>query len=105
MAQDRFQTTPDPKKGHGRTKNLKSLQSERVCGAKGAPKPKSITETEDNALSAELTEDIAAAKMPTNNSPFTPTGASVSMKIGKAKSVCFLPNAFSGMSIAIGVCW
>ena len=45
-------------------------------------KPRSIVETEANALSAELTDDIAAAKMPTNSNPLMPTGASASMKIG-----------------------
>ena len=42
-----------------------------------------MTVTEESALKAELTEDMAAANIPTSNSPFTPTGASASMKMGK----------------------
>ena len=45
--------------------------------------PRSITVTEESALRAELTEDMAAAKIPTSSRPFTPAGTSDSMKIGK----------------------
>ena len=43
---------------------------------------KSIVETEASEVSAELTEDIAAARMATISKPFNRCGAPVSMKIG-----------------------
>ena len=43
---------------------------------------KSIVETEASEVSAELTEDIAAARMATMSKPFNRCGAPVSMKIG-----------------------
>jgi hypothetical protein len=44
---------------------------------------KSIVETEASEVRAELTEDIAAARMATMSSPFKMCGTAVNMKIGK----------------------
>src|SRR5262245_36591727 len=63
--------------------NARKKDSVRPCNT---GLTKSIVETEANEVRAELTEDIAAARIATMRKPLSRCGASVSMKIGKIKS-------------------
>ncbi len=68
---------------------------------------KSIVETEASEVSAELTEDIAAASIATISSPFRTCGTAVNMKMGKMKSLALmpLPGRISGIEMASGNFW
>src|SRR5580698_3263345 len=52
---------------------------------------KSIVETEASEVKAELTEDMAAARIATMSSPFKMCGTAVNMKMGKMKSSALIP--------------
>ena len=66
---------------------------------------KSIVETEASAVSAELTEDMAADKIATIKNPLSKCGTSVIMKIGKMKSLALMPEPGRGSGRGIWKGW
>src|SRR5262249_48618148 len=66
---------------------------------------KSIVDTEARDVSAELTEDIAAARMATIRNPRNQCGTSVSMKTGKMKSFAWIPGRDCGNAICSECSW
>src|SRR5262249_4817666 len=66
---------------------------------------KSIVETEANEVSAELTEDIAAARIATIRNPFRTCGTSVIIKIGNTKSLALIPDPGRGSGRGIWNGW
>ena len=53
-------------------------------------------------VSAELTDDIAADRIATIRQPFSQCGTSVSMKMGKMKSLALISRRVSGSGMASG---
>ena len=67
MAQDHFQTTPDPQNGHGRTKNPKRIQNRRVLWIRGPPIPKSLIWTKSwSPYGSIFLEKSACGNVPTS---------------------------------------
>ena len=62
---------------------------------------KSIVDTEAKDVRAELTEDIAAARIATIKKPFNRCGTSVIIKIGKMKSFALIPEPGRGSGSGI----
>src|SRR5207245_11676227 len=62
---------------------------------------KSIVETDESEVSAELTDDIAAERTATIRNPRSTCGASVIIKIGKTKSLALIPDPDLGSGSGI----
>src|SRR5207302_1236726 len=70
-----------------------------LCGR--ACLTKSIVDTEASDVSAELTDDIAADKIATIKNPFSKCGTSVTINMGKMKSLALMPEPGRGSGKAI----
>ena len=66
---------------------------------------KSMVETDASEVRAELTEDIAADRIATIRKPFSKCGTSVTMNVGKMKSLALMPGRGSGSGILNGWLW